>query len=662
VRGQQVGSSIRVGRLRLLLALIGIGLAVPALLLLRQAFAQLELESFRQQQLLAEGLTRRIDAELSAAVAIENARGFDDYSFTSGDSRSPLAAYPVGGAVPGALGYFQVDEAGELTTPLLPRADANTGDIGALPARRALQSTLFEILSANALARAEPAADARAPSALAPLEDDDEREQALTLEEAVVREEALPQRAPQSAPLTLASDAQSRFDELSASAARAERTVVTGAESAAAPAESLEESEDRASQTRQAEPPAAAGNERARAEQSSDALYEVAVTASRAKVSTFDRELDPLTFSRLDTGHIVLFRNAWRDGERFVQGLLVEPERLVAQAIFEPFEQSGLDPAVALEVRTGGFVLTRHGAALAGPADAAELIYVGRLSPPLSALEFAFRATELPRGPGWWLVVWATTVMFVVLAGGLVAVYRFGERQIALTEQQRNFVAAVSHELKTPLTSIRMYGEMLRAGWASDEKKQAYYDYIYAEGERLSRLIDNVLTLARLERGRAPLDLELATVGEIVDMLRSKLDGQAKQAGLELEFAIDTETESARLSVDIDALAQVFINLVDNAAKYAAESGGVTISASRETGGSVRFTVRDYGPGIPEPAMRKLFELFYRPDNAMTRTTAGTGIGLALVRELVTAMQGRVDVRNAAPGAEFSIRLPESDG
>jgi signal transduction histidine kinase len=268
---------------------------------------------------------------------------------------------------------------------------------------------------------------------------------------------------------------------------------------------------------------------------------------------------------------------------------------------------------------------------------------------------------QLPRGAGFPLVVWAAIIMFVVLSGGLIAMYRFGQKQIALTEQQQNFVSAVSHELKTPLTSIRMYGEMLKAGWASDEKKQSYYEYIYAEGERLSRLIDNVLTLARIGREHASLTLQAATVGELMDLLRSKLDTQAEQAGFALEFEIGQDAAQAVLAVDADALVQIFINLVDNAMKYAAkaERRAVNIAVDRDGSRQIRFAVRDYGPGIPEPEMRRLFELFYRPDTAATRAIAGTGIGLSLVRELATAMRGRVDVKNASPGAEFILWLPE---
>ena len=115
--------------------------------------------------------------------------------------------------------------------------------------------------------------------------------------------------------------------------------------------------------------------------------------------------------------------------------------------------------------------------------------------------------------------------------------YRFAVGQLRLARQQQDFVSAVSHELKTPLTSIRMYGEMLKAGWADEAKKQTYYDYIQSESERLSRLIDNVLQLARLTRSSHRIDAKSVRVTELLDLVRSKVATQVERAGFELRVA-----------------------------------------------------------------------------------------------------------------------------
>jgi signal transduction histidine kinase len=258
------------------------------------------------------------------------------------------------------------------------------------------------------------------------------------------------------------------------------------------------------------------------------------------------------------------------------------------------------------------------------------------------------------------VLAWTAIVLFGVLVGGFVAMYRFASQQAQLARQQQNFVSAVSHELKTPLTSIRMYGEMLKSGWADEQKKQIYYEYIFDEGERLSRLIDNVLQLARLNNDGPTIAAVPVAVSELLDVILSKLSTQAERAGFEIDLAIEPTASDAMISADFDALTQIFINLIDNAIKFSGETAPkkILISARCPDPARVVLAVRDFGPGIPPGTMKRLFELFYRPNNELTRTTAGTGIGLALVKQLVTAMAGRVDVKNETPGTEFRLTFP----
>jgi two-component system, OmpR family, phosphate regulon sensor histidine kinase PhoR len=300
-----------------------------------------------------------------------------------------------------------------------------------------------------------------------------------------------------------------------------------------------------------------------------------------------------------------------------------------------------------------------HGDSLASRELAGDVLYRARLSPPLGDVELTFLVDRLPRAPGTALLAWVAVTLAVVLVGGFIFMYRFGVGQMRLARQQQDFVSAVSHELKTPLTSIRMYGEMLKAGWADDAKRQTYYDYIHSESERLSRLIENVLQLARLTRNTQRLDLRAATVAELMDVVRSKVGTQVERAGFSLVLRNDTP-EGTALLVDIDCFAQIFINLVDNALKFSAgaPAKALEVAARRSGDGSVLVTVRDFGPGVPKTQMKKIFELFYRAENELTRETVGTGIGLALVRQLAAAMGGRVDVRNCEPGAEFRLQFP----
>jgi len=246
-------------------------------------------------------------------------------------------------------------------------------------------------------------------------------------------------------------------------------------------------------------------------------------------------------------------------------------------------------------------------------------------------------------------------VLAIVLVGGFVTLYRMGLSQIALARQQQDFVSAVSHELKSPLTSIRMYGEMLKEGWADEEKRQSYYEYIHDEAERLSRLISNVLQLAKINRNEPQFDIRPTKVSELMSNTESKISSQIERAGFELRIDTAEDAGRATINVDSDCFMQMIINLVDNAIKFSrnAENKIVEIACKRAGDNRIQFSVRDYGPGVPKDQMKKIFQLFYRSESELTRETVGTGIGLAIVHQLAVAMDGNVDMVNATPGAEF---------
>lgn len=651
--------------LRLLFGAFFLALAVPAAALVAQAYGQLKWEAFRGTQLVAEELAARIDAGLRAAIATEDARSFGDWSFlvVEGDAaanfvqRSPLSAFPVTSAVPGVLGYFQVDAAGRLTTPLLPDEGVAAGSYGIGPdeeaARAARVAELGDILAQNRLVRAlreeaPPAATAPQRRALSV----DVADAAASVAErrdfsAEAEQAALGAAAPAAAPAV--PDAQAGFDRVANAA-----VPVPEAPQAGARAQVADERQKRVEQSFVPVPEAVG---EAAASEAETARVEL-------RVRTFESDIDPFEVGVLDTGHLVLFRNAWRDGQRYVQGALVERAAFLSSAIGQPYRASSVAGIAAVGVDFRGRRLdTLSSPAAPYSSAAADLVgtslHRARLSPPFGDLELEFVIDALPRAPGAALLAWVAVTLALVLVGGFFLMYRFAVGQMRLARQQQDFVSAVSHELKTPLTSIRMYGEMLRAGWADEAKKQTYYDYIHSESERLSRLIENVLQLARLTRNTQRFELKPASVGELMDMVRSKVATQVERAGFELAMRNETQP-GTEVAVDTDAFAQIVINLVDNALKFAAGASNkvVEIVARREGDGGVLITVRDFGPGVPKTQMRKIFELFYRPENELTRETVGTGIGLALVRQMAGAMNGRVDVRNCEPGAEFRLHLP----
>jgi signal transduction histidine kinase len=200
---------------------------------------------------------------------------------------------------------------------------------------------------------------------------------------------------------------------------------------------------------------------------------------------------------------------------------------------------------------------------------------------------------------------------------------------------------------------------MLREGWADEAKRKTYYDFIFHEAERLTRLINNVLQLARMSRNEQVGNLASMTVGDALAELKPRLESQLEPSGFELVISGDAEVDAVRIAIDIDWFIQIFINLVDNAVKFSVDGDTqrVEIRYQQMQDDRIQFSVRDYGPGIDPDQMKKIFRLFYRSENELTRETVGTGIGLALVQQLANAMQADIDVVNCDPGAEFRIRF-----
>ena len=689
------GKGLNEKRLKTWLLVFFLALAIPALLLIIRAYGQVKWEVFHQYRVLAEELSARIDTDMRRLIEAEEARSFADYSFLvlAGDpksnlvQRSRLSNYPLDIELPGLVGYFQVDSAGLFSSPVLPQRHSNYRDFGIsdneLTDRRALKDQLHGILNrlgGGAKSRADaaqtapqskaeldfdvvhaPVAQTFAPNAsqnvfdrLSSVGEGQSQRQVLS-DYGRVEDLKLDSR------LEKKSREQSRAKQADIArdlttgkrASRKEQIAVYETELAAADGFSDDEVK--------------LGESGAFAPESEEKVEEVVAPAAivqqpTSRVRFFESEIDPMTFDVLDDVHFVMFRNVWREGERYIQGAVIRRARFIERTIEAVYQSAALSSMSNLLTAYQGDVLTAYGARESGPylsrSDLrGELLYRTRLSSPLSGLELIYSVTELPLGPSVRYLAWVAFALVAVLIGGCYAIYRFGVGQMNLYRQQQDFISAVSHELKTPLTSIRMYSEMLKAGWAEEEKKTSYYAFIHDESERLSRLIANVLQLARMTRGNHQIEPKPMKVVELLERTTPKLNSQLQSAGFELHKDFHQDALDETIAIDDDAFTQILINLVDNAIKFSPDDAArrIDLKCIRQSDGRICVTVRDYGPGIMKDQMRKIFELFYRSENELTRETVGTGIGLALVHQLTTAMNGKVDVKNCDPGAEFSL-------
>jgi two-component system phosphate regulon sensor histidine kinase PhoR len=226
-----------------------------------------------------------------------------------------------------------------------------------------------------------------------------------------------------------------------------------------------------------------------------------------------------------------------------------------------------------------------------------------------------------------------------------------------LENTRRDFVANVSHELRTPLSMIKGYVETLIDG-AKDDPAVAlkFLQTIEKHADRLTFLIEDLLTISKLESGQIVMNLQTVELGSVVSRVLEDLQSRADEKNIKLQNFLPEKTE---VKADADRLEQVLFNLVDNAIKYGRNDGAVAVECKVVDDKFVQLSVRDDGPGIPDEAKERVFERFYRIDRARSREAGGTGLGLSIVKHIVQSHGGEVWVESElGKGSTFCFTLP----
>jgi signal transduction histidine kinase len=245
----------------------------------------------------------------------------------------------------------------------------------------------------------------------------------------------------------------------------------------------------------------------------------------------------------------------------------------------------------------------------------------------------------------------------LMLGAGLYLVFSNVRRELLLSRLKSDFVANVSHELKTPLALIRLFSETLELGRApSEDKRSQYYRVIHKESIRLTQLINNILDFSRIEAGRREYNFGRKDVTRVLDEVLEAYRYQIEQQGFQLEVRLAEGLPEVEL--DPEALGQALINLLNNAIKYSRDDKRITVDVRTE-GGRLLLSVSDRGIGIAKSEQKKIFEKFYRAEDSLVHETKGSGLGLSLVRHIALAHGGTVEVESTpGRGSTFTIALP----
>ncbi len=594
-------------RLKLLFTFLFLVIAIPVAILLVNSYKHFQTESQYAYKEQAYFILQMLNQRIYDDLAVEEQRSYSEYRFIravpiiGGEevTISKLAELPIRSHYGGMIGYFQLDPDGGMHTPVLPDGILEKIPVEDRSKREIIRDSILNVLSQlgihnEGLSRNQVQASTQ---------DSLDKLYGKNLKLAVKLNDTkkFQRRYEQSS--------QTESFLFDVESARIRRISENG---------KMEDSED-----------------------------------SIQIPNLLEVEIDPFQ-AKFNNNYIVYYRNVWRNNEQFIQGYAVRLRTYLENLVLNELQFNPAEQGITLEFGTKDKAYVTFGS-LANSKG--ELLNIA-LQFPLNDMVLSVHLTDENSSSSYMFVVLIAIIMFVALAGGFFAVYRSTKSQILLANKRQDFVSAVSHELKTPLTAIRMYAELLQNSWVANEtKRQKYYTLIVNETERLSRLIQNVLNLSKLERGNWNVQFSKVNPKTILDTFVATYTQNIEKHGFDL--TVTSDICNMQLTLDKDAVMQILTNVVDNSLKFARDSAYKMIALElRVSENDVYFVVRDYGPGIPQKELSHVFEEFYRVGNEMTRTTAGTGIGLSMVKKLCDMTNMKIEIENAGPGLRTKLHLP----
>ena len=646
-------------RLRFFILIFCVALSIPVGYFVLRTYRSLEQEERAQLRFFAETIFAEMEREMAAIVRREEGRAVDEYNYRyvpeTADAdggatiRSPLSRPPD---APYILGYFQNNPDGSFQTPLAENPEVPPTELTDAVSRLRRANAVFN--GKRTTAAAHPAAPPTpAVREMQAVQQQQEQRSGFA-------DRFLSRR--QKEKVSLGQETK-RVEEITVSQARnlakVDRKVRAPAPSTEAKTEGYRTRDDpMADATADAWGPAAKDEDQARGvlAEAEESGFEASDFKGRGKLQA---EVDPMQSVFLNGDGIFIFRRIAIGNRIYRQGFVLRPRPFLehlADAHFAGQPMSRFtELRLAVAETRGAPVSARFGVDIDTPR-----FVVDRVFPrPFSFLRATLICETIPPSEGRSTLRIMIGVLSAIVLLGLLAIYQSARVVVDLSERRSRFVSSVTHELKTPLTSIRMYIEMLEQGMARTPEREAdYYRVLGSETARLSRLINNVLEFSKLEKKQFRLEPVEGDFREVIDEVRRIMDAKLKKEGFELVVDYPESDPPVRFRYDREVMIQVLINLMENSMKFGKDGGERRITLRvRTEGGRVTIRVSDRGPGIPRHALKRVFDDFYRVDDERTRNTRGTGIGLAFVKKVIVLAGGTVRARNNGDGAGCSILL-----
>ena len=633
-------------RLKFLILFFCLAVSIPLTFVVWQTYQSLAQEELAQLRFFSEGLFDEMEKELAQLVQREEVRAVDEYHFTLADDKgnirkSPLAQPPDENYI---IGYLQNNPDGSFQSPLVK-------DMGRVPPEK--RGTVSRLKEANTIFNDKKFALPAKPVAPEPKVSQSpkfgtQKRAKARFADRYISKQQTPAKKSYLGSQSIRKEEISQRQALNISKEDSSlyRPDTAWQESATAPGIAAVE------QTRGAE----------MAEDILEKEKSDTPTGSPGPkgAASFQVEVAPLQSVLITPGRYFIFRRIAINNQIYRQGFVLEAAPFLRHLAATHFDTQPMAEFTGLRLQVLENGVKQDTVTSGMMASTSDVITRRTFPAPFDFLSAVLGAASAPPSPARKTLGIALWVLGFFMLAGLVAIYQSARTVVDHSERRSQFVSSVTHELKTPLTNIRMYIEMLEQGIAATpERERDYLSILGSESTRLSRLINNVLELAKLEKKQRHFDLRKGQLEDVLTKVQSVMAHKLEQEGFLLKI------EGAQVPAfpyDREVLIQVLINLIENSIKFGQTAPEKCITISAGTRNSwAHIAISDTGPGIPRRALKKVFNDFYRVDNKLTRSTGGTGIGLSLVKKFMVAMGGRVEAtNNENAGCTITLLLPLS--